>query len=102
MGGRRYSLALLEGGCAVDTHRLRRAREVETFERQNIETSNAHLASVAFARIKSSSVITRHVPVAAHHVVDVLAKSGSLGSILACTDAERIESHEVLDEVGEV
>jgi len=62
------SVTLLEGGSAVDTHRI---------------------SAVTSAVLEDTcAVVSGHVPVASHHVVDVVAKGGCAGSVLASAEAE--------------
>ena len=57
----------------------------------------AHLAGITLALLEYTRVVVRgHIPLATHHVIDVLAESRRVGSVLACAEAELIGSHEVL------
>ena len=59
-------------------------------------TQGTHLASVTIAALEHARVVVaRHVPHAPEGVVDVLAEGGSVGTILATTDAELGGRHEV-------
>ena len=64
----------------------------------------AYLAGVTFAGVERvRAVVARHVPVAAHRVVNVLAQSGGVRTVLADTDAELRSRDEVLrthDKIG--
>lgn len=56
-----------------------------------------HLASVAQAAVERvRGVVSGHVPLASHNVVNVLAKRGGLGAVLAGAEAELGVGHEVL------
>jgi len=73
--GRRVRLALEECGRAVDAHGLARVTEAVLKD--------------------AGGVIGRHVPLAAHHVVDMHAEPGRLGAVLASAEAELGVRHEV-------
>jgi len=72
---RSCGVALVESGATIDTHRLPRIPQAV------LECT--------------SGVVTGHVPVATHDVVNVIAKGGALRGFLASTDAELGGGHEV-------
>ncbi len=54
------------------------------------------LARVSQAALKStSSIVSRHVPLAAHNIINVLAESRSVWTVLATTEAELAIGHEI-------
>lgn len=64
---------------------------------RNEDNRNAYLSGISFARVEGAiAIIARHVPRTAHHIINVLAKGGSIRSILARAQTEFIGSHEVL------
>ena len=75
MGGRSHRVALVEGRGTIYTHRLTRVSQA-AFE-------------------DACAVVAGHIPLASHHVVYMLTKSGCVGAILASTEAEFRIRHEV-------
>ena len=56
-----------------------------------------YLATVSLAGVeRAGGIVSGHVPVAAHDVVDVLAESGGVRTILARPDTELVIRHKVL------
>jgi len=75
MRGRGHRITLVEGRTSIDTHRI------------------AGVSQTLFER--PSGVVTRHVPITAHHVVNVLAQPRTLRSFFACSDTKLCGGHEV-------
>jgi len=75
MRGRSRRVPLVESRTSVDTHRL------------------AGVALAVFERARG--IVAWHVPTTAHDIVDVLAQSRSLGTILTSAEAEYGCGHEV-------
>jgi hypothetical protein len=90
---RRGGLALGERRGSIHAHRLRARSSVEIL--QDGRGVN-HIAGVTQTLIEPCCVVSRHVPLAAHHVVDVLAESGRARTILASAEAELRRGNKVL------
>lgn len=58
--------------------------------------SETHLSGITSALIEAFIVVAGHVPIATHHIVDVLAEFGSIMSILTTAEAEFRVRHEIL------
>jgi len=71
----RHGIALMEGGSSIDSH---------------------WLSTVRVAAVEPDVVIARHIPFAAHNIVNVLAESWRVGSLgVTNPETELIESHKV-------
>jgi len=57
---------------------------------------HAHRRSrVPFTMVETGIIIARHVPVATHHIVDVVAERRRLGCVLATTETKLVGSNEI-------
>ena len=103
VGGGGRVLALEPGRGAVDTHGLRAKKHVHLSSRSQ-RRWRTHLAGITLTRVKRAiRVISGHVPVTTHRVVNVLAQSGGVRTVFADTDAELGSRDEVLrthDKIG--
>lgn len=68
-----------------------------TFSPTETTTRNVtYLTGVATALLEHAcTVVSWHIPVAPHHIVDVLAQGGGVGSVFATTNAELVVRNEV-------
>lgn len=90
-------VSLVEGRSAVDTHGLRPQILNHSYASENEGRRVAYLASITFAGVERTiTIVARHVPCTAHHIVDVLAKSRSIRSVYARAQTEFISGHKVL------
>ena len=80
----RAPFTLEKSGLTVYAHRLAKSWYAQ-LRRLGDET---HLPGVTGARIEAGIVITRHIPVAAHQVVNVIAECRGIGSIHATAEAK--------------
>jgi hypothetical protein len=63
--------------------------------------SGTHLSAITVTLIEAGIIVAWHVPIAAHHIVDVLAECRSISSVLTTTEAKFRSRHEILgDEEG--
>jgi len=98
MRGWRVALALEEGGRAVNAHWLMFV--VRSAGAGKIKRESADLPAIAYTLFKDTGgIVGRHVPLAAHDVVDVLAPPGGVGTGLACAEAELGVADKVLGRV---
>lgn len=101
MSGRGDRVSLVKGRSPVNAHGL--AEDVNVNVRKVYVRECAHLARIPFAAIERVvAVVTRHIPITAHNVVNVLAESGSIGTISACSYTEFIECHKILEKMESV
>ena len=91
-------LALEPGRGAVDTHRLRTYNQsVLRCDKDKVGGEGTYLAGVALARIeRAGSIVSGHVPIASHYVVDVLAECGCIRAVFTDADAKFVKRDEVL------
>lgn len=55
-----------------------------------------HLPGITITLIEARTIVARHVPIATHLIIDVLAECWSISSILATAEAKFRIRHEIL------
>jgi len=99
MGGRRHRLTLIKCRSPIHTHGLMENRVRVVSFLVKCEKITKNLAAIPLASVKTRIVASRHIPFAAHDIVDMLTKCWGHGSRFACTEAELICGNKVLGEI---